>query len=109
MMMPRKRIAEAASLGGGAGHILTMLGCLLMARIHPEIRKKRIKLDNKDGLDRTWIEELMDFENKTVTHQTSPVLTRQVQLGMHQISPVWTGQVRSVTVSRPKSPNFTNQ
>jgi hypothetical protein len=44
MMMPRKRIAEAASLGGGAGHILTMLGCLLMARIHPEIRKEEDKI-----------------------------------------------------------------
>jgi hypothetical protein len=44
MMMPRKRIVEAASLGGGAGHILTMLGCLLMARIHPEIRKEEDKI-----------------------------------------------------------------
>jgi hypothetical protein len=35
-----KRLARAASLGGGGvGHIRTMLESLLTVRIHPEIRE----------------------------------------------------------------------
>jgi hypothetical protein len=61
-MAPCKRLVGVASLGGGgAGHILTMLGSLLMARIHPEIREVENKLDNKDGLDRAEIEEVDRF------------------------------------------------
>jgi hypothetical protein len=61
-MTPCKRLAGAASLGGGgAGHILTMLGSLLTVRIHPEIREAYNKLDNKDGLDIIEIEEVNGF------------------------------------------------
>jgi hypothetical protein len=60
--MPYKHLAGAALLGGGGvGHILTMLGSLLIARIHPEIRKAENELDNKDGLDRAEIEEVNGF------------------------------------------------
>jgi hypothetical protein len=39
-IMSHKRLAGAASLGGGggAGHILSVLGSLLTARSHPKIR-----------------------------------------------------------------------
>jgi hypothetical protein len=50
-MMPLKRLARAASLGG-PGHILSEFGLLLTTRVHLEIRGVEDKLDNKDGLDR---------------------------------------------------------
>jgi hypothetical protein len=95
-MMSCKHLAGVASLGG-SGHILLLLGPLLVMRDHPELRKVEDKLDNKDGLD------------KTVTYQTSPVLIGLVRPRMHWTSSVWTGQVRSIIVLRPKSCNFTNQ
>jgi hypothetical protein len=61
-MMPCKRLAGAALHGGGgSSHILMMLGSLLIVRIHPEIRKAKSKLDNKDGRDRVEIEEVDRF------------------------------------------------
>jgi hypothetical protein len=61
-MTPCKRLAVAASVGGGGtGHILTMLRSHFTEMIHPKIRKAENKLDNKDGLDRAEIEEVDRF------------------------------------------------
>jgi hypothetical protein len=66
MMMRRRRITPCkrlagAALLGGPSHILSVLGPLLVMRVHPKVRKVEDKLDNKVGLDRTQIEEVDGF------------------------------------------------
>jgi hypothetical protein len=49
-------LAREASLeGGGSGHILAMLGSLLRARIHPEIKYMKERSNTRYGQDRTKI------------------------------------------------------
>jgi hypothetical protein len=49
-------LAREASLeGGGSGHILVMLGSLLRARIHPEIKYMKERSNTRYGQDRTKI------------------------------------------------------
>jgi hypothetical protein len=53
--------SQAPCRGGLAwrsGHILLVLGPLLVTMVHPEVRRVEDKLDNNDGLDRTYIEEV---------------------------------------------------
>jgi hypothetical protein len=59
-MMPRKRLARAASLGGPS-HILPILGLLLLMRIHPKIRNGKERSITRHEEEVTRSEEVNNF------------------------------------------------
>jgi hypothetical protein len=81
-----KSFAGPTSFGGGPDHILVLLGSLLTAGVHLEI--KRYRRNQSQGME--WIEhrmrKLADFGNKTGSHRTSLVMIRLVRSGMHRTS-----------------------
>jgi hypothetical protein len=55
-------------------HIFSMLGSLLMTRVHPEIDRNRGEINHK-GMDKIEqrVAKLTDFGNKTAMYRTSLV------------------------------------
>jgi hypothetical protein len=79
-MTPHKRLARAASLGG-PDHILSVLGLLLLMRIHPDIRYGKERSITRYEEKVTRSEEVNNFwkqnccvPDKSDTGWTSPIL-----------------------------------